>query len=79
MFTYKNVSPFNYVIPEVGEVAPGETIESPFELENPNLQLVQNELQAAPIAPAKPPVVATIAAPVAAVPAQLPAATNQGQ
>jgi hypothetical protein len=52
MPTYKNLSTQKLVIPGVGEVEPGETIESKDELRNYNLEEVSTN--AAPQQPATP-------------------------
>lgn len=48
MLKYKNLSDLTQVIPGVGEVGPGEIIESETELRNANLQLLSSPNQQLP-------------------------------
>jgi hypothetical protein len=69
MFKYKNVSPHHLTVPNVGEVDPGETLESEGVLESQHLELV-TEPGAPRIAPASAAPAVSAPAPVATIPAQ---------
>ncbi len=55
MYTYKNLTDHEQVVPNVGIVPPQGTIPSEFELHNPNLKPITNEAPVVPVPPAPAP------------------------